>query len=183
MNKELTRKIFHLLLGLSIIILFLFDVINIYILLVLDMISIILYFLTIKDVNIPCYTNILKLCSRSKKDIGLISFLVGCTITLLFPKNIALASLCIFIFGDSTAFLIGRLGKTKTFLSKNKNIEGLFASFIISSILASLFVNTLFALTTSLIVMFIEHTNTKIDDNFFLAPLSGIILYVLTLFF
>ena len=118
MDREYTRKILHLSLGFGIIILFFFKIINIYIFLVLDIISILFYLLTVEGVSIPYYTNILNLCNRGKKDIGLVSFLVGCTIAVLFPKNIALASLCIFVFGDSTAFLIGKLGKTKTSLTK-----------------------------------------------------------------
>src|SRR3989344_7786850 len=46
---------------------------------------------------------------------GMIFFLGGCLLVIkIFPKDIALASIMILTFGDSTAYLVGQfLGKTK----------------------------------------------------------------------
>lgn len=185
MKKDLIRKIFHFLLGIILIIGINFDFINILTFLIIDIVAIFLFILTKKEIKIPIYTRIFNECSRKKNDLGLVTFLIGCTIAFLFSptKQIISASIAIFTFGDGVASLIGKMGKIKSPLNKEKNLEGLITSVILASILSSLFINPILAICSSIITMTIEHINNKIDDNLFLAPFAVIIINLINVLF
>jgi dolichol kinase len=111
---------------------------------------------------------------------GIIFAVAGSLLALqLFERNIALASIMILTFSDSTSLLIGKyFGKTKSVLNQNKNIEGTIAGILISSIFACFFVPFYLAFVGSLIVgifelLTIRIQNIKIDDNLIIPLAAG----------
>jgi dolichol kinase len=176
-KRDYIRKCFHILTGIIIIILIYFNILTKISFTVFIITSLLFYYINFKKINIPLYSKILKICQKNENDIGLVTFLTGCGISyMFFSKDVAIASIAIFTFGDSFANLFGQIGKTKCKFSKKKNIEGFFAGVIISTLTAGIFIDIKIALFASSITMFIEFINSKIDDNIFIAPIAAIII-------
>ncbi len=177
LHNEIIRKIFHIFTGIIVLLLIYFDIINTYIFLSLIVVSIILYIINKSNKNIPIYSYIVRKVQRNENDIGLITFLIGCTFTyIFFEKLIVLSAISIFTFGDGTSSLIGEIAK------KNKNKKsfiGLIFGVLFAYLFSTIFINSKIALFASLITITIEQINTKINDNFFLAPLAGFIINII----
>lgn len=183
MGNEIYRKILHVLIGIFVIVLIYFDVMSLILFLVLDIISVVLMILNVKDIYVPVYSNVINKCGRMKGDYGLFTFMIGCTLTFaIFPKNISLTAISIFVFGDAVASLIGIRGKIKSPLNNKKNIEGFIVSFFVAFGVACIFTNWIYALIVSFLTMLIEHINSsKLDDNLFLAPIAGVIMCLMNI--
>ena len=200
---EIRRKIIHILLGLTLIELKIYDLINYQILLgiilVWSIISLLYYNLHQNKNPKGLMKNFYNLTHKimitferkehidkfpAKSVIFLFSGLL--VLELFFNKNIMLASIMIWTFGDSVSALVGiHFGKIKNPLS-TKFIEGTIIGIIFATITAAIFVSWIYALITATIVMIIESLDiviykNKVDDNFLIPVLSGCVLFLLYL--
>ncbi len=107
--------------------------------------------------------------------------LVGSLVTvLLFPKEIAVIALILLTIGDPSACLVGTfLGKIRTF--QNKTVEGtlgfILAGFMVSLLVAK--VPVFYKLLAAIVGGVVEMLPLKIDDNFTVPLISGIVLGLL----
>ena len=115
---------------------------------------------------------------------GAIYYLVGSIISVfLFSREIASASILILTFGDPTAFLIGKYyGKKKIIINKDKLIEGTLAGVFLGTAVASIFVSFPIAFFGSAFGMMAESVELKylkLDDNFFIPFVSGVVMTII----
>ena len=106
-------------------------------------------------------------------------FLLGSFLAvLLFPKDIALASIMVLAFGDAISHLFGvHFGKIMHPLSDKKFLEGAIAGFFAATVGALLFIPVHEALLAAFAAMLVEALEVRfrriqIDDNF-LIPLAA----------
>src|SRR3989338_10761755 len=133
---EAKRQLFHLLLGITIVALLVYGLMNKIHIFFLVVTGIIISFLS-KKYKIPLISWFLANFER-EKDLrefpgkGLIFYLTGVFLVLsFFPLDIAMPAILILAFGDSASHLFGiRYGKTKHFLTDKKFMEGFFAGLI-----------------------------------------------------
>ncbi len=141
--------------------------------------------------SIPVFCKFLHVFER-KKDLkklpgkGLLFFTLGATLTtILFPLNIAVASILILSFGDSVSHIFGRhFGRTKTPFHDKKYIEGSIFGILVSALAASFFVPSWSALLASTVAMILEFPEIKIkgiliDDNIIVPLGAGLTMYLL----
>jgi phytol kinase len=108
---------------------------------------------------------------------------------LIFDKNIILAGLMIWTFGDSMSALVGKhYGKFRHPLNDERLIEGTLAGIVCGSIAASFFTYWPFALIGATISMIIESLDWKLyqepfDDNFFVPLIGSTVIYLLVILF
>ena len=103
---EWNRQFFHIFLGIAIVALLLYDFIDKKIILIIIITGIIISYLS-KKINIPVIYNLLEIFER-KEDIkkfpgkGIIFYFIGAyAALLLFPKDIAMASIMVLALGIS----------------------------------------------------------------------------------
>ena len=190
---ELNRQIFHILLGLVIVILLVYGFLSDEIILGLILIGILLSFLS-KRIKIPIIHNLLQRFEREKEirkfpGKGTIFYLIGVYISLLlFPREIAMASIMILALGDSISHLYGlHYGRIKHPLSSTKFFEGTIAGFIAGFIGAFVFLPWHEAFFASLAAMIAEAVEIKIgteqvDDNLIVPIVAGAVVWVVRLF-
>ena len=162
-NKfEWNRQLFHIFLGIVIVALLVYDLIDKNKILIFIIIGISLSCLS-RRINIPVITQLLKKFERreyTKKfpGKGIIFYFIGVFIALLsFPKDIAMASIMVLALGDSVSHLYGlHFGKTKHPLSKKKFVEGTIAGIIFGFIGAFVFLPWWEALLASSAAMIVE---------------------------
>ena len=115
---------------------------------------------------------------------GILFFTIGAYFSfLLFPTNIAYASILMLSVGDAFTNIVGRhFGKIKTKLNPNKFIEGSIVGIILCIPVAYYFVPNIWAaITASIVAMFLEMPNVKvaeweIDDNLLIPIGAGFTL-------
>jgi len=192
-HLELRRKILHMLAGIAVILLLVYNIITPIIILIVLIIGIFVSLLSLK-LRIPLISWFLDNFERNedKRRLpgkGIIFALIGILLVLLlFEKNIALASFAILIFSDSISLLIGKyLGKTKSMLNPDKNIEGTIAGALTGSVFAWFFVAFYLAFAGSLIagiseLLVIKIKDFKIDDNLIMPLAAGITMFLITRF-
>ena len=152
--------------------------------LILIIAGLILSYLSTKT-KIPIIYQLLQKFER-KDDIekfpgkGIIFYFIGIYIVLLlFPKEIAMASIMVLAFGDSASHIYGlHYGKLKNPLSKTKFLEGTIAGFIFGFIGAFVFLPWFEAVLASLAAMTAEAVEIKIgtqqvDDNLIVPFAAG----------
>lgn len=186
---ELKRQLFHILLGAAIVVLLMLEFINKEIILAAIIIGLVLSYLS-KKARVPLIYDLLELFERKEvldkfPGKGLIFYLIGSYIVLLlFPKDIAMASIMVLALGDSISHLFGlHFGKTKHPLSKTKLLEGTIAGFIAGFIGALFFVGLLEAFFASLAAMVAEAVEIRIgaeqvDDNLIVPLVAGSIIWL-----
>lgn len=192
-NFELNRQIFHIFLGISIVVLLKYGFLNKEFILFTIIIGLILSFLSRKT-SIPVIQNLLEMFER-KKEIeefpgkGIIFYFIGSFISLLFfPQEIAMASIMVLALGDSISHLYGlHFGKIKHPLSKAKFLEGTIAGFVAGFIGALIFLPWHEAFFASLAAMVIEAIEIKIgteqvDDNLIMPFVAGAAVWLVRLF-
>ncbi len=189
---ELKRQLFHAFLGLGIVALLKYGIINKEIILAVLIIGIILSSLS-RNMKIPIIHQLLQEFEREKElkafpGKGIILYIAGVYITsILFSKDIALASIMILALGDSVSHLFGlHFGKIKHPLSKTKFLEGTVAGFAFGFIGALFFVRPVEAFLASLIAMIFEAVEIKIgaeqvDDNLIIPVVAGAVVWVVRL--
>jgi dolichol kinase len=190
---ELRRKFFHITLGLVLSVLIYFDFLKPWMTISIIIIGLVIS-LIYQHFDIPIIHWFLKIFEREKlrkkaPGKGVIYLFAGVLlITVFFDKNIVLASLMIWTFGDSISAMIGKhYGKIKHPLNDTRLIEGTIVGIIFASIAASLFVNWIFATIAAIIAMSVESLdirfyNDTIDDNFLVPVISACIIYFCLLF-
>jgi dolichol kinase len=147
-----------------------------------------------KQNRIPVIYSFLRYFER-EKDLekfpgkGALFFLGGATLViLLFPKDIALASILILAFGDSVSHLVGRYGSIKHPFNSKKYVEGSVAGAVVAFIAAFVILNNpIEAGLAAVLAMFVEGLNIelwekKVDDNLLVPLVSGVVIWVLRFF-
>jgi len=111
-------------------------------------------------------------------------FLGGFFVSLFFERNVIAASLIILAVGDPTSHFIGaNFGKVKHPVSDVKNIEGNIVGAILGGIGASIFVHPIIAFTAASIAMFIEGISLKgwkemiNEDNLIIPLVSSLVIF------
>ena len=216
-NFERDRQIFHLFFGISIVLLlmygFIYEVVSLFMygiweditssnfiiryaeilfILFLIILGLILSFFS-RRVKIPIIYQLLQKFERKNElerfpGKGVIFYLIGIDISLLlFPKDIAMASILVLALGDSVSHLYGlHYGKIKLF-SKTKFLEGTIAGFIAGFLGASVFLPWHEAFLASLAAMIVEAIEIKIgtqqvDDNLIVPFVAGAVVWLVRLF-
>ena len=183
---EIKRQLIHALLGIIIVILLYFSIINATILFSVSAIGLILSFLS-RKFNIPVIYGFLQIFDR-KKDLenfpgkGAVFYVIGAfVVVLIFPKEIAMASIMILALGDSVSRLVGPYGYLKHPFHNEKFFEGAIAGAIAGFLGAVFFVPWLFALIAASISMLIEGIDLeikgfKIDDNLLIPIVAAVVM-------
>ena len=191
MKNELGRRLFHLGIGILIVGLIYFDIINAKIMLVVVLIGLALSLISLK-VKIPIIYWFLSRLDR-KEDMkkfpgkGAFFYSIGVFLVLLFfDKDIAMASVIILAIGDSIAPLIGRYGSVKHPFSEKKFLEGTLGAGIIAFLGAMLFVAPIEAALASFAAMIAEGIDLRLginhlDDNIIMPLAAGIVIWILRL--
>lgn len=116
---------------------------------------------------------------------GMIFYFIGVyTALLLFPKDIAMASILVLALGDSVSHLYGlHFGKIRHPFSKTKFIEGTVAGFAFGFVGAFVFLPWWEALPASLAAMTAESIEIKIgteqvDDNLIIPVVAGAAVWI-----
>lgn len=191
---EVKRKFIHIIGGLIIVSLIYFDILKAWMVLLLTgagiIISIIHAIYTIPLVNY--FMEIFEREHLRKKFPGKGVLYLGLAITLimlLFEKDIVLAGIMIWTFGDSMSAIVGKhYGNIKNPLNNLRVIEGTVAGIIAGGIAASFFVSWKYAFIAATIAMIIESIDWKLyreplDDNFFVPIIGSFVVYVLMILF
>ena len=191
---ERNRQLFHIFLGMAIVALLLYDFIDKKIILGFIIAGILLSYLSTKA-KIPIIHELLQKFER-KEDLrkcpgrGMIFYFIGVYISLLlFPKDIAMASIMVLALGDSISHLYGlHFGKIKHPLSKTKFLEGTIAGFVFGFIGALVFLPWLEAVLASSAAMIAEAIEIKIganqvDDNLIMPLVAGSAVWIAGLFY
>jgi dolichol kinase len=133
--------------------------------------------------------NILKLFEKPK-DIrkypckGAVYYFTGVLITiLLFPRDIASASIAILTIGDPMAHFFGSYyGKKKLIINRKKLLEGTLAGTLFGTLAASIFVPwplAFFGAAFGMMAEAVELEFFRLDDNFFIPFISGIVMVLI----
>ena len=191
---ELKRQIFHLLLGIATIILLSYNIINAWIIFIILLAGIIVSLLS-KNFKIPVVYWLLNQFEREAEfkkfpGKGSMFFCAGVLLTImLFPQDIAFASIIILALGDSVSHLFGMyVGRTKgIFGSKTKTIEDSIAGIFVAFLGALFFVIWYEALLAAVVAMIAEAVELdmnkhRVDDNIIVPLAAGTSLYVLRMF-
>ena len=194
MNRaELGRKIVHMLIGITALLLLINNIITPLIIFIILIIGTLGSLLSLKF-KIPILSFFLDNFERPEEKtklpgVGIILAVVGSLLALqLFERNIALASITILTFADPISHLVGKLfGRTKSFLDKKKNIEGHIAGVIISSLFAMFFVHPILAFSGALAAMLfeaiiIEIQKVQLDDNLIIPLAAGTTMFLIVEF-
>lgn len=183
---EVKRQLLHIFLGAILVFLLNFDLINATIIFIIFIIGLVLSLLS-RKFRIPLIYRLLQIFDR-KKDIeqfpakGAVFYLFGVfLVVLIFPKDIAMASIMILALGDSVSRLVGQYGYLKHPFHSEKFFEGLVAGVIAGFLGALFFVPWLLALIGSIVSMLIEGIDLrikgfKIDDNLLIPIVAAVVM-------
>ncbi len=191
---ELRRKILHILIGITALILLIYNILTPFVIFIILIIGIIISLVSIK-IKLPVISFFLEKFDRKSSlesnlpGRGIIFAVVGSLLVLqLFPRDIALASIAILTFADSTSHLFGKvLGRTPSFLNSKKNIEGHIIGAFLSTAIAALFVPLSLAFAGSLTAMIfesiiIEIQKIQLDDNLIIPLVAGTTMFLISKF-
>ena len=203
-NKfEWDRQLFHIFLGIGIVLSLMYGILG-YDITVLgitiryaDILGIIILGFLLsylsKKIKIPVIYQLLQKLERSEElkrfpGKGTIFYFIGVLVSLmLFPKDIAMASIMVLALGDSVSHLYGlHYGKIKHPLSKTKFLEGTIAGFIAGFIGAFVFLPWHEAFFASLAAMIAESAEInagmqQVDDNLVVPFVAGAVVWVMRL--
>ena len=149
---ELKRQIFHICVGIIIVALLYFELINELILFIAFLLSLFLSFLVKKGYKLPFFSAVFDSFGRKSEKRkfpakGAVFYLLGSALSVFFfEKNIAIASILILAFGDSVSRLVGPFGYLKHPFNNKKFIEGIIAGGIVATLAASIFVPLILAI-------------------------------------
>ncbi|MBS3096210.1 hypothetical protein J4480_02110 [Candidatus Woesearchaeota archaeon] len=204
-NKfEWDRQLFHIFLGIGIVLSLMYGILG-YDITVLgitiryaDILGIIILGFLLsylsKKIKIPVIYQLLQKLERSEElkrfpGKGTIFYFIGVLVSLMiFPKDIAMASIMVLALGDSVSHLYGlHYGKIKHPLSKTKFLEGTIAGFIAGFIGAFVFLPWHEAFFASLAAMIAESAEInagmqQVDDNLVVPFVAGAAVWVVRLF-
>lgn len=189
---EIKRQLIHIFSGIILVLLLNFNLINATILFIIFIIGLILS-LSSKKFHIPVIYSFLKIFDR-KKDLeelpgkGAIFYVLGTfLVVLIFPKDIAMASIMILALGDSLSRLVGPYGYLKHPFHNEKFFEGAIAGAIAGFLGALFFVPWILALLGSLVSMLLEGLDLKIktfkiDDNLLIPLVAAVVMESVKIF-
>lgn len=184
-TQELKRQLFHACVGIIIVLLFYFSLLPLWIFFTVVITGIVIYIAWKKSAN-PIFEWFFTNFERKNESPGwgALWYCVGCFLTLvIFPRDIAFASVLILALGDSISTFVGKgYGRIAHPFNKKKKIEGTFAGIILATIGASFFVPVLFAFIASFIVMNAEALHWRkyqLNDNLLLPLIAGLVLILL----
>lgn len=192
-NFEWNRQIFHIFLGMFIVLFLKFGFIDKNLILIIILIGLILSYLS-KKIKVPIVYELLDKFEREEElkkfpGKGMLFYFIGIYIALsLFSKEVAMASIMVLALGDSISHLYGlHFGKIKHPLSKTKFLEGTIAGFCFGFIGALVFLPWHEAFFASLAAMIIEAIEIKIgaeqvDDNLIVPFVAGATVWITRLF-
>ena len=105
---------------------------------------------------------------------GQIFFLIGGIIVYsIFDFRIALAAVLMASFGDLAANLVGG-GLGRIWITKNRNLEGILAEFVVDLAIAYFLINNFYIiLVMALTATLVETLVNELDDNLFIPVFSG----------
>lgn len=108
--------------------------------------------------------------------------MIGTIIPLaIFDLRIAVYAICIMIFGDMAAGIIGLFGKIKFM---KRTLEGSIACFIVSMFLGFYFLNNIFIIIgMSLAGTLVEAASFEVNDNLAIPIFSGFVGQILSYLF
>ena len=191
---ELKRQAFHILLGVLLVLLLLYGQINKEIILVITLGGLLLSYIIKKTkIRIPIIHQLLQKFERKNElenfpGKGIIFYLIGVSVALLlFPKEIAMASIMVLALGDSVSHLYGlHFGRIRHPLSKTKFLEGTIAGFVAGFIGALFFLGLFEAFIASLAAMIVEAVEIRIgtdqvDDNLVMPFVAGAAVWIIRL--
>jgi len=190
---ETKRQLFHLFLGIAIVVLLFFNIIGKWQIFVLIILGIITSLLS-KKYKIPVIYWLLKNFEREEElkkfhGKGTIFYFIGTFLVLsFFPKDIALASILILAFGDSISTMLGiRFKKIKNPLSDKKFSEGFIAGVLAAFLASLIFLSWYEALAASFLAMAAESIEIKlglekVDDNIIIPIVAGFTISIIRLF-
>lgn len=140
-------------------------------------------------INVPVFSTITHKANASSGEINHfvtapISFAMGILLSLLvFPTQIAYASIAVLTLGDGFASIFGRIfGRTPFFFNRKKTTEGTICGFTCAFLGSMLFVNSLEALVAAAVGMLAESLPLPLDDNLVTPLTAGTALILLNLF-
>jgi len=193
-NLEIVRQLFHLILGIIIILLILF-LEKESVLIILFLAFLLMTFLALLSIKIkiPVFSWFIEKLGREQEKKfpakGAIFFLAGCLLTFkLFTPDIALASITVLTFGDAISTLAGFYGqkyRNRPF-SRFKTIYGTIIGVVVSFLIALLFIEPIYAATAAVFGMLIESLaiklgETEANDNLIIPLAAGTACYLLRL--
>lgn len=189
-KMEIRRQLFHVTVGIAIVALVYFDVLNEWGLLAILAAGSVLILLS-RKYRVPIIYWFLERFERPEvmeifPGKGSFFFFLGAFIVvLIFDKSIAMASIMVCAVGDSLSHLVGKsVGKVKHPFSNTKFIEGHIVGAIIGALGAMLFVSPLTALVAASIAMFVEGIDIEfrmswiLDDNLIVPLTAGIVMFL-----
>jgi len=198
MNKidwhEINRKLFHITWGIVFSIAIYYDILKVWMVILALGAGIIISILYIVY-ELPLTHFFMKHFEREhlRKKFpgkGVIYLFVALVIMMLtFEKDIVLAGMMIWTFGDSMSALVGKhYGRIRHPLNNERLVEGTIAGIICGAIAASFFVNWPFAIIGSIISMAIESLDWKLykepfDDNLFVPLVGAFVIWLLMIVF
>ncbi|MFH1682375.1 MAG: hypothetical protein ABIA37_01125, partial [Candidatus Woesearchaeota archaeon] len=186
------RQLFHLCLGISLTLLYYFNLIDALMLFVVVVLGGFLCLLC-KQIRIPILDWFLRNFEREDQrkifpGRGTLFFFIGVLLAVkLFEKDIALAAIMILALGDSVSHVVGRyFGRIKLF-SQTKMLEGTLAGVVAGFAGAVLFVPIIPAFLGSLAAMVLEAVQIElngraVDDNLFIPLIAGTVIYLVLLY-
>lgn len=190
---EFRRKAFHVFLGVTLVLFIKFEIIG-WVGLIFLAISVIIFSMLSKKYRLPIIYQILRMLEREKHlkgfvAKGLLFYIIGAfLVVLLFPTDIALASIMVLAFGDSISHLFGvKFGRIRHPFNEKKFLEGMVAGTIAGFFGALFFVRWPEALIASLLAMFAEGIELKIgaeevDDNLVIPLVAAISIWIIRIF-
>lgn len=190
---EFKRQLFHIFLGVSIVLLVYFNIIGYKFLFCLFIAGVLLSLVCMRC-KVPGVHTILEALDR-KNDMktmpgkGAVFYALGSAFAvLLFEKNTAMASIMILALGDSVSRLAGPYGYLKHPYNSEKFVEGIILGAVAAFFGAAAFVPWREAAAASGIAMFVEGIDLriggfKIDDNLTIPLISGYVITAVTAFF
>lgn len=181
---ELRRQLFHLILGLVLIVAFIFGTpfwaYGI-------LLAIVFIILLLARKHVQPWKTIVDRFDRKDQFFtgwGALTFVNGFFITtMIFPPILAAAALSIMVFGDGFSTLIGKYFGTHRLL-KNKTWEGTLAGLAAAFLAAWFFVPWYIALVGAVVGMIVEiaiKPHPVYDDNLFMPLTSGIAMFAAVL--
>jgi len=188
---EIKRQSFHIAGGLIFTILIYYQLIGLIEIGILFIIGIILSLLS-RKIKIPVLYWLLQQFEREEniKTFPLQGalFLVGGVFLalLMFPKDIALASIIILTLGDSVPIFVAHLGRIRHPFSNAKFLEAALLGMMAAFIGATFFVRPVEALVASFAAMVAEGIEMKlgmarVDDNIVMPVVAGLVIVLMRL--
>ncbi len=183
---EIRRQLFHILLGIVLVVLLHYELINSWHLFGLLILGILFSWLSV-FVRLPVIGWFLDKFERkqTRPGKGAITYFIGVLLALqLFPTDIAYAAILILALGDGVSSLIGPFGSIRTTLSDKKLFEGTFAGGLLAGVAAMFFVQPFEAFLAAFIAMFFEALEIRFNqqimsDNVIVPLVAGTVILLL----